>query len=156
MKLETIIDRSIENDKDQSEASNDLRSPCCAAGVWRHFASMEAWAEWRSLMSASPGRSRCPAGVSLRRWSGRWGRQRANCLHTEQPSPAHLSFRPSWGRPPSSPCSYTSVSCSRGCPSVEVSRRFGLFQLLCDVGWSARCHVGQKRMCVFMSQSGVM
>lgn len=93
------------------------------AGVWRRSVSMAVWAVWRSRMSASPGRSRCLAGVSLRRWSGRWGRRRGSCSRTEQPSPAPLSFRPSWDRPPSSPCSSTSASCSRGSPSEEVRRR---------------------------------
>lgn len=93
---------------------------CCAVGVWRRSVSMAVWAAWRSLMSASPGRSKCLAGASPRKWSGRWGRRRGNCLRTEQPSPAPLSFRPSWDLPPSSPCSSTSASCSRGCPSEEV------------------------------------
>lgn len=92
-----------------------------AAGVWRRSVSMAAWAVWRSLMSASPGGSRCLAGVSLRRWSGRWGRRRGSCSHTELPSPAPLSFRPSWDQPPSWACSSTSASCSGGCPLGEVS-----------------------------------
>lgn len=94
----------------------------CAAGAWRRSASTAAWAVWRSLMSASPGRSRCPAGVTLRRWSSRWGRRRGSCSRTGQPSPAPLSFKPSWDQPPSSRCSSTSASCRDGCPLEEVSR----------------------------------
>lgn len=141
---------------------------CCAAGVWRRSVSTAVWAVWRSLMSASPGRSRFLAGVSLRRWSGRWGRRRGNCLRTEQPSPVPLSFRPSWDQPPSSPCSSTSAYCSRGCPSEEVGILVCVTlwftahmlpiieqsvlpfvtstQLHCDVGWLAKCHIGNKRM----------
>lgn len=94
-----------------------------AAGVWRRSASMAAWAAWRSLMSASPGRSRCLGGVSQKRWSSRWGRRRGNCLRTARPSPAPRSSRPSWARRPSWPCSSTSASCRRRCPSAEVSQR---------------------------------
>lgn len=112
------------NDKPETKSLQLLMifALCCCftAGVWRRSVSMAVWAEWRSLMSASPGRSRCPVGVSLRRWSGRWGRRRGSCSRTEQPSPAPLSFRPFWDQPPSSPCSSTSVSCSKGCPSEEV------------------------------------
>lgn len=93
----------------------------CAAGVWRRSAFTAAWAAWRSLMSASPGRSRFPAGVSLRRWSGRWGRRRGSCSRTGQPLLAPPSSKPSWDPPPSSRCSSTSASCRDGCPLEEVS-----------------------------------
>nr|XP_020504443.1 membrane transport protein XK [Labrus bergylta] len=100
---------------------------------------MAAWAAWRSLMSASPGRSRCLAGGSLRRWSGRWGRRRGNCLHTEQPSPAPLSFRPSWDLPPNSPCSSTSASCSRGSPSGRGTLM--VISMLSIVYGALRCNI---------------
>lgn len=110
----------------QPTSHSSSRCCFCAAGVWRRSASMAAWAVWRSLMSASPGRSRYPAGVSVRRWSGRWGRRRESCSRTEQPSPAPLSFKPSWDLPPSSRCSSTSASCREGCLWGEVSRAQGL------------------------------
>lgn len=103
----------------EAAASDRLGSPA-VPGVWRRSASMAAWAVWRSRMSASPGRSRCPAGVCRKRWSGRWDRRRGNCSLTERPSLGPPWSRPSWARPPSSPCSSTSVSCSRGCPLGEV------------------------------------
>lgn len=115
-----------------------------SAGVWRRSVSMAAWDEWRSLMSASPGRSRCRAGVSLRRWSGRWGRRRGNCLHTEQPSPAPLSFRPSWDQPPSSPCSSTSVSCSKECPLDEVRLGVPVLQVCVWVSHVPSIHPTQR------------
>lgn len=77
-------------------------------------------------MSASPGRSRCPVGVSLRRWSGRWGRRKGSYSRTGQPLPAPLSFKPSWDLPRSSRCSSTSAFCRGGCLLEEVSRGSGV------------------------------
>lgn len=113
--------RVISQSDDEENTLIDCSCFGGAAGVWRRSASMAAWAAWRSPMSASPGRSRCPGGVSRRRWSSRWGRRRGNCLRTERPSPAPPSSRPSWARRPSWPCSSTSASCRRRCPSAEVS-----------------------------------
>lgn len=100
-------------------APHRLSSPA-PSGVWRRSASMAAWAAWRSRTPASPGRSRCPERVSLRRWSGRWGRRRASSSRTVQLLLAPPSFRRSWGRPPSSPYSSTSALSRGACPSEEV------------------------------------
>ncbi|KAL6461800.1 hypothetical protein MHYP_G00299450 [Metynnis hypsauchen] len=57
--------------------------------------SMEAQERWRSLMSPSHARSKCPAVVRQRRWSRRWGRQRASWSPTERLLLEPLSSRPS-------------------------------------------------------------
>ncbi|KAK6309693.1 hypothetical protein J4Q44_G00195740 [Coregonus suidteri] len=93
-------------------------------------------------MSASRGSVRCPGGASLRRWRDRLGRQRASCSPTVPPSPAPLSSRPSWALPPSSPCSSTSVSCSRGCPSAETEEMLCCVRVSVTRGKSSSCFGG--------------
>lgn len=93
---------------------------CLLVGVWKPSIFTSVLKEWKSPMSASQRRGRCPRMATQRRWRRRWGRLKASCAHTGLPSAGPLSSRPSSARRPSSRSSSTSVSCSRRSPLPEV------------------------------------